>query len=153
VAFVAFVAYRQKPHPSASAGGEIEKKDETMTIDQRAWATEIDGYFHAEEDRAWATYHPGQPTIAWYLGLDRVEPWELTTPYIFRVKTHTVADKGFEYFGVIDGWMLRTELPNALLCASDGPGSSSPRRTAGWLTSSPATPSRNTLGSPAAVGG
>jgi hypothetical protein len=84
-----------------------------MNANQRTLATEIAEAFHVEEDRAVTIHHRGQTTVADYLALDRVEPWEMTTP-VFRVKTNA-ASKAFEYLGVIDGWLIRTELPNALL--------------------------------------
>ncbi len=62
-----------------------KERTESMTIDQRAWATELAEGWHGTESRAFTVHHPGQITLSQYETLDRVEPQELTTPqYLVR---------------------------------------------------------------------
>ena len=49
-----------------------------MTTNARAFATELAGNFHSDEDRASTVYHPGQMTVGDYRSLDKVEPCEIT---------------------------------------------------------------------------
>ena len=72
-----------------------------MTIDQRAWATELAEGWHGTESRAFTVHHPGQITLSQYETLDRVEPQELTTPQ-YLVRTGPTARR-VGYLGQIEG--------------------------------------------------
>jgi hypothetical protein len=85
----------------------------TRPMDQRIFTTQLAGHFLADDDRAVTIHRAGQLTIAAYRALDRVEPWEMAVP-LARVKT-SAAPKAFEYLGLCNGWLVRTELPTALL--------------------------------------
>ena len=81
-----------------------------MTTTPRLFATEIAGYFHGDDDRAWTCHHHcGQMTIAGYRRLDKVEPCEITG--IARVRTTAWPEEVFEYLGTdAGGWFVRAEL-------------------------------------------
>jgi hypothetical protein len=85
----------------------------TRPTDHRTFATEIAATFLADEDRAYTIHRAGQLTVAADRALDRVEPWEVATS-LARVKT-SPAPKAFEALGLCDGWLVRTEIPGALL--------------------------------------
>lgn len=106
-------AYTRLDHAVAADQINYHRKDSTMTTtDHRAFVNEMLGKLHDDEDRAFTVFHAGQLTVANYKRLDRVDPWEMTTP-LAQVLTRRYA-KRFECIGLDDsGWLVRAELSDA----------------------------------------